>query len=49
MGDVYKTHRDRRISEMAERIRKSRIKKKRKVTISNNLSNRQGKISTDKA
>ena len=33
MSDVFQKHRDNRISEMRERMRNSRIKKKEKVII----------------
>ena len=33
MSDDYKTHRDKRISEIRERMRNSRVKKKEEVKI----------------
>ena len=33
MSDDFKTHRDKRISEMRERVRNSRVKKKQEVII----------------
>ena len=33
MSDVFQRHREKRISEMSERMRNSRIKKKEKVII----------------
>lgn len=32
MNDIFERHRDRRISEIRERIRNSRLKKKMKIT-----------------
>jgi hypothetical protein len=47
MRDAFQTHKEKRISEMSERVRNSRIKKKEKVVIFHNMSNKRGKISTE--